>query len=96
MRGDRACGTCVWFEDQSERFRDEFVPADGFCHWRMPATVAKDSTGWGNWHQKGSATVKKVDWCSCWQETKVIVWDQSGHKIDHNKRRRPVKSPRQG
>lgn len=67
MRGNKKCGTCLWFEDKSEDFRAHFVPSDGFCHWRMPATVAKDSQGWGSWHQKGPASVRKEDWCSCWQ-----------------------------
>jgi hypothetical protein len=67
MRGPRKCGTCDWFEDKSEDFRARFVPAGGLCHWRMPATVAADSQGWGSWHQKGPAAVRKEDWCSCWQ-----------------------------
>lgn len=65
MRGSRACKTCIWFEDKSEEFHSGYVSADGMCHFRMPATIAKDSQGWGSWHQKGSAPVRFEDWCSC-------------------------------
>lgn len=68
MRGARKCGSCQWFEDKSEEFRERFVKGDGFCHWRCPATVAENFEGWGDWHQKGPALVRKEDWCSCWDK----------------------------
>jgi hypothetical protein len=42
----------MWFENKSEEFKERFVPFDGMCHFRMPASIAKDSQGWGSWHQK--------------------------------------------
>lgn len=66
MRGNRRCGSCNWFEDRTEEAKRAYASWQGLCHWRMPATVAKDLQGWGDWHQKGTATVKKQDWCSCW------------------------------
>lgn len=69
MRGERKCGTCNWFEDQEEEAKARYCSGQwqGLCHFRMPATIAKDSQGWGSWHQKGPAAVRKIDWCSCWQ-----------------------------
>lgn len=66
MRGQRKCGTCNWFDDKSEDFKARYVSADGLCCWKMPAVVAKNCDGWGDWHQKSPAAVRKDDWCSCW------------------------------
>ena len=82
MRGNRQCGSCQWFEDHSEDFRSRFVPFHGFCHWRMPATVAKDSQGWGSWHQKGPASVRKEDWCSCWHASVEIRLENGAKQIE--------------
>lgn len=82
MRGNRKCGTCLWFEDHSEDFRARYVDANGLCHWRMPATVAKDSPGWGSWHQKGPAGVRKEDWCSCWQVNPLVHLEVGNAQIE--------------
>ena len=75
MRGNRKCVTCIWFEDKTELARKQYASWDGLCHWKMPATVAKDSQGWGDWHQKGSAAVKKEDWCSCHEPVREVHID---------------------
>jgi hypothetical protein len=81
VRANRKCGTCEWFEDKSDDFRKRYVPKDGLCHWKMPATVAADSAGWGDWHQKGPASVRKEDWCSCWQEAHIAYLEQRNREL---------------
>ena len=78
MRGGRACKSCMWFENKSEEFKERFVPFDGMCNFRMPASIAKDSQGWGSWHQKGPAAVRFEDWCSCYGALDTIEMEHSG------------------
>lgn len=77
MRGRRSCGSCEWFEDRTEEFRERYLRHDGLCRWRMPATVAKNCDGWGDWHQKSPAPVRKEDWCSCWAAVEIAVIDDT-------------------
>jgi hypothetical protein len=72
MRGERKCSSCNWFEDKTEEYKARYVPKDGLCHFKVPATVASNFDGWGDWYQKGPAAVRKEEWCSCWLPAKEV------------------------